>query len=233
MNGLLIAVLVILIGAVLIGYRRGFVRIAFSLVAMLLTIVLVSLVTPHVTNFLKEHTGVYESLAGKCTQAVQLSAQKSAEEETNIEGEDQTISGIRLPALWVNQILDKTGSSIDQALTDSGVYRTVGEYLADWVLRGIAFFVAFILVSIALRFVVGILDILTKLPVLKGVNHLLGGAAGLLQGLLIIWLLLFLTAIACTTKLGQTMLDCIGESRFLTFLYQHNGLLYFFNLVFR
>ena len=232
MNGLLIAVLVILIGAVFIGYRRGFVRIAFSLVAMLLTIVLVSLATPHVTSFLKDHTGVYESLTEKCTQAVQLSAQKNAEEQQDSLKGEQEVSGIQLPALWVDQILEKTGSSIDHALEESGAYRAVGEYLADWILRGIAFFVAFILVSIVLRLVVGLLDILTKLPVIKGVNHLLGGAAGLLQGLLIIWMLLFLVAIACTTRLGQTMLDCIGRSAFLTFLYQHNGLLYFFNLVF-
>ena len=232
MNILLIAVLVIFIGSVFIGYRRGFVRIAFSLVTMLLTIVLVSLVTPHVTDFLKEHTGVYDSLAEKCTQAVQLSARNSAEEQPDTTEGEQELSGLQLPALWVDQILEKTGSSIDQALTESGAYRAVGEYLADWIFRGIAFFVAFILVTIVLRLVVGLLDILTKLPVLKGLNHLLGSVMGLLQGLLIIWLLLFLVAIACTTKVGQTMLGYIGQSQFLTFLYQHNGILYFFNLVF-
>lgn len=232
MNGLLIAVLVIFIGSIIVGYWRGFVRIAFSLVAMLLTIVLVSLITPHVTNFLKENTSIYAGLAEKCSQAVRLSAEKEADNRTDaVEGE-QELAGIQLPALWVRQILEKTGNTIDQTMEESGIYRVIGEYLADWILRGIAFFVAFILVSIVLKLVVGLLDILTKLPVIKGVNHLLGGVAGLAQGLLIVWLLLFLVAIACTTRMGQTMMGYIGESEFLTFLYQHNGILYFFNLVF-
>ena len=233
MNGLLIAVLVIIVGCILLGYWKGFVKIAFSLVTMLLTIVLVSWVTPYISDFLKENTGIYETLVEKCTDTIQLSAAENTEnsiEETL--NEDSTIGGIQLPGLWVEQIMEKAGDSVNQVLEGNGIYRMVGEYIADWILRGVAFFVAFILVFIALRVVFGLLNIVAKLPLLKSLNKLLGAVAGLLQGMVIVWLLLFLVAIACTSQLGQSALRCINESAFLTFLYQHNGILYLFNLVF-
>lgn len=230
MNGLLIAVLAIIIGCILWGYWKGFVKIAFSLVTMLLTIVLVSWVTPYISDFLKENTSVYETLVEKCTDAIQLSAKEDV--KNNIADTEDTIGGIQLPRLWVEQIMEKAGDSVDQVMEERGIYRMAGEYIADWILRGAAFFVAFILVFIALRVVFGLLNIVAKLPLLKSLNRLLGGVAGLLQGMVIVWLLLFVVAIACTSQLGQSALRCIDKSAFLTFLYQHNGILYLFHLIF-
>ena len=264
MNILTIAVLLILIGFMIWGYWRGFIRIAFSLVVMLLTIVLVSWATPYLSDFLKENTSLYEDLAVSCSTKIQavaegggssgadgeaqepdggsLGADGEAQEpgggSSSADGEAQepgggsagpeTLEGLQLPSLWMEQLLDRAG----QTLEDSGIYRQAGEYIADLILRGVAFFAAFLLVTILLRFAVGILDILAKLPVIKGVNRLLGGLAGLLQGLLLVWLLLLLTAIACTSQLGQTLIGEIQESAFLSYLYNHNAILYLFSSFF-
>lgn len=245
MNGFLIAVLIILIGSMIWGYWKGFIRIAFSLVAMILMIVLVSWATPYITDFLKENTTIYEDLAETCSRKIQISAEETIEnkiEETGQHIENKAnngdaeakngIDGILLPEVWIEQILEKTGDTLNQVIEESELYHQAGEYMADWVLKGISFFAAFILVSIVLKFVIGMLDIVAKLPLIKGANRLLGGVAGLLQGLIIVWLLLFLVAIACTSQLGKTMLQYINDSAFLTYLYQHNGILYFFQYMF-
>lgn len=234
MNGLLIAVLVILIGATVIGYWRGFVRIAFSLIAMILMIVLVSWFTPYVTDFFKENTSIYEELAEKCARKIQESAETQAQNSadyTGEAGEAGSLAGIQLPEIWTEQILQKAGAAVNQLTEESGIYQAAGAYIADWVIRGISFFAAFFLIAILLRLVVGLLDIVARLPVIKGVNRLLGGAAGFLQGLLVVWLLLFLITIACTSQLGQTMLGYVRDSELLTYLYQHNGILYFLNFM--
>lgn len=232
MNVLLIAVLIILIGCIVWGYWKGFIRIAFSLVTMVLTIALVAWVTPYISDFLKDKTNIYEDLVENCSKTIQLSAEKNADGNAEELKENNSIDGIPLPQIWVEQILEKAGNSVDQVMEENGIYRQVGEYIAEWILRGMAFFVAFILVSIVLKLVVGLLDVVAKLPLIKGANHLLGAAAGLVQGMLIVWLLLFLIAIACTSQLGQAALRSVNESAILTYLYQHNGILYFFNLVF-
>ncbi len=234
MNIFLIAVLIILIGSMIWGYCKGFIRIAFSLVSMILMIVLVSWATPYITDILKEKTSIYEDLADKCSSKIQETAELKIEDELDEEESagKETLEDVQLPKLWVEQILEKAGDTVSQAVEESGIYRHAGEYMADWVLRGIAFFAAFCLVGIFLKFAVGMLDIVTKLPIIKGVNRLLGGIAGLVQGLLIVWLLMFLVAIACTTELGQTVLAHIEDSEFLTLLYQKNGIMYFFQYMF-
>ena len=250
MNILTIAVLLILIGFMIWGYWRGFIRIAFSLVVMFLTIVLVSWATPYLSDFLKENTSLYEDLAVSCSTKIQAVAEGGGSSGADGEAQEpdggslgadgetqepgggsagpETLEGLQLPSLWMEQLLDRAG----QTLEDSGIYRQAGEYIADLILRGVAFFAAFLLVTILLRFAVGILDILAKLPVIKGVNRLLGGLAGLLQGLLLVWLLLLLTAIACTSQLGQTLIGEIQESAFLSYLYNHNAILYLFSSFF-
>ena len=231
MNVLLIAVLVILLGAVGLGYKRGFIRIAFSLVSMVLVILLVSLVTPPVTGFLKEHTTIYADLSTMCAERIQQSFGQPSDSVGEAAG-GEAIEGLKLPKVWADQLVEKAGGALNQAAEESGVYQYVGDYIADWILRGIVFLTAFVVVSIVLRLVVGLLDLVAKLPLIKGANKLLGSAAGLVQGLLIVWVLFFLIAVACTSRLGQTLLGNIEDSAFLTFLYEHNGLLYLFHFIF-
>lgn len=233
MNGFFIAALIIIIGSMVWGYWRGFVRIAFTLVSMILVIVLVSWATPYMADFLKENTSIYESLAQKSAQQIQAAAENTMQntlENTNSPGGIQ-MEGMNLPKLWAEEFLNKTGGVIQEVAEDSGIYQQAGEYIADWALRGIAFFVAFFLISILLKLVVGLLDIVTKLPLIKGLNRFFGGVAGLLLGLLIVWLLLFLVAITCTSQWGRIALGYINDSPFLSFLYHNNGILYLLHYI--
>lgn len=238
MNIFLIVVLIILAASMIWGYWRGFVRITFSLVAMILMIVLVSWATPYITDFLKANTTIYENLVERCAQEIQDTAEEGMAntiEDTagDLASETKKVSdNIQLPQLWVEQIMEKVGVTVSQNMENSGVYRQIGEYIADWILRGISFFAAFLLTAIFLKLIVGLLDIIAKLPLIKGVNRLLGGVAGLVQGIVIVWLLLFFVTIACTTQFGMSIQQYINESKILTYLYQHNGIIYFINYVF-
>lgn len=232
MNGLLIAVLVVLLCFAISGYRRGFLRLAFSLVSMVVTIVLVSVVTPHVTGFLKENTSIYEELVEQCARRVQISAEENVEQNLEDGAETQeAVEGLKLPQVWVEKILEKTGSTVNQFVDETGIHRMVGEYLGDWILKGIAFMATFILVSILLKFVIGLLDIIAKLPIIKGINKVLGIVAGLAQGLMVVWLLMFLLAVACTSQVGQQMLVYVEENTILTFLYENNIILHFLSFM--
>ena len=206
----------------------------FSLASMILAIVLVSWITPYVADFLKENTDVYNDLTINCTNTIRQSMENSIGEATeSIVKEDEPVSsgGIHLPEVWLESILEKTDNTMNQVLDKSGLYEVAGGYIAERILQGIAFFVSFVLVFIVLRLVVGLLDIVGKLPVIKGTNRFLGAITGLIQGFLLVWLLLFLVAVACTSRVGQMLTGYIRESAFLTWMYQHNGILYFLNYI--
>lgn len=234
MNLLLIVMLIVVAGFIIWGYWRGFVRIAFSLVSMILVIVLVSWTAPYLTDYLKENTNIYENLTEKCSRQIQHVAESAIQNtgEETVAGDETQVDGILLPKIWVQELLAKAGDAVEDTMESTGLYHQAGAYLADWALKGIAFFAAFFLVSIVLRLVVGLLDIVTKLPLIKGVNRFLGGAAGLVQGILVVWLFLFLVAVACTSAFGQLMLGYVKESAILSYLYENNGVLYLFHIIF-
>ena len=52
------------------GFRRGFVRKFASMVSLVVSIVLVSALLPHITQFLKERTPVYSYITEQCQKAV-------------------------------------------------------------------------------------------------------------------------------------------------------------------
>lgn len=232
-NIFFIVVLVILAAFMIWGYWRGFIRVAFSLVALIVMMVLVSWLSPYTNRFLQEHTSLQAQITEKCVVMIQEMTQENL--QSNAQGlldEAGTREGIQLPSQWSEFLVQKTAGVMDEVLEDTGIYQQAGVYLADLILRGISFLLTFILIAIALKIVIHLLDLIARLPVIKGVNRLFGAVAGLVEGLLVVWLLLFIVTLACTSQWGQQAMNSIHQSQLLTFLYQHNGIVYIVNRIF-
>ncbi len=190
-----------------------------SLVSVLLILVAVAWLTPKVSSYIMEHTSAYTYLTDKCAQMVQRSAE---EKDTTEETLDDNLSGLGLPSVLVKQISKKAGDTLQQKISESGIYVYVGGCIAEWILLAIAFLVTFVLVSVAFSVFMFLLKIVDKLPVFHGANHFLGATLGLVQGLLLVWLILFLIMLLYATNLGQTLLACVEESVILRTLYGVN-----------
>ncbi len=63
---------------------------------------------------------------------------------------------------------------------------------------------------------------MTRLPILRGVNRMCGGALGFVKGICIVWLFFLVVAICSNTEIGSQLLSMIKESPILTFLYESN-----------
>ncbi len=66
MNWMLIIVIVIFLFAIFRGWRRGLLRLLFSLVSIIVLIALFSWLNPYISSFLKDHTGIYERIETWC-----------------------------------------------------------------------------------------------------------------------------------------------------------------------
>ena len=152
-------------------------------------------------------------------------AQESEEKETVLEN-----YGITLPEHIEESLIGKIQKGADYTLEKSGIYEEMAREMADFINYGIAFFAALIICAILMHFLQDMLDIVSKIPILKGVNKTLGVAAGLLQGLIIIWLFFYLLTLFQNVGWGEMLLSMIQESRFLTVLYENNILLYIITL---
>lgn len=134
--------------------------------------------------------------------------------------------GIRLPKSIEEKIFGNVEKGADGVLETSGVYKAMAEPLAQLAVDGIAFFVSLIVCAIILHLIGGVLDIASELPVIKGINQVLGLGAGLLYGLLLVWLFFYFVAVMQAFPFGQSLLAVIQQSEFLTALYEDNMLAY-------
>lgn len=229
MNWVLIIVLLTLAFGILHGYHKGFLRIAYSLVAWLIALAFVSWVTPYVNQFLLDNTGIYEQVEVYCEEWVRESAAEQIETETGQAASEAGIGrqeladlGIKLPDTLLDEILDKTSGAADEFLEQTGVYTQIARGLAGFVVQGIAFVAALVLAGLMLGIIQELLGVVSRIPVLKGVNRLLGTFAGAIQALLIIWTVFYIIALCSAGDTGRVLIAYIYESPFLTFLYENN-----------
>ena len=228
MNALLIIVGIVFLLSVIIGYKRGLVKIIASLLATLVCIVLVFLISPSVSRWIQESTPLKETVKNKCIELL-LPDETTGEEalQTEIPREQQIsmIEGADIPDVIQKMLLENNNSEVYTALGVQTFGEYIGAYVAKVIADILAFLITFIAVFIIVRIVLGMLNIVDKIPLVGGANHLVGGILGAGIGILIIWILFIVITLLYNTSFGMACMKGISESEILTKLYDSNILL--------
>lgn len=222
MNWVLVVVLFILAISAGLGYSKGGLRIAYSLVSWVIVLVFVSWATPHVKFYLLENTVVYEKVEAHCEKIVCQSAEEQIDALQSEKEAELAQLSFNIPETVWNRILEKTSDEAGDFLEENGVYKKVAEGLAAFVVEGIAFLITLVFAWLLVYIVSQILGIVAHIPIIKGVNRFLGLFAGAIYGLLLVWLIFYITALGGTGEMGKIIVSYIYESPFLTFLYENN-----------
>lgn len=160
-----------------------------------------------------------------------LNSKKQEMQEAIEEAEiprDMQIEAIRnadIPDIFKSLLTTNNNSEIYKQLGVETFAQYVGSFLSKMIINIIAFLSTFLLVTIIFRAVVFALDIVAELPGLGVVNHLLGGVAGMLGAMLIVWTLYVAMTLLFTTAIGKDMFRMIQESGFLKTLYVYNPIM--------
>ena len=228
MHMLLVVVLVILAGFGLHGYIRGMVRVVFSLLAVFLTIGFATLLTPYIFEFFQTQTPLYDTFQEKCTEYLQDRAEEVLyQDNEKTDGKrkkknDLTILGIKAPKELQDFLAENSAEQAVDLFQNTGLYKKVGKFLAEQILQRGAWVLSFILISIAMMILIHLLDLVSKLPGVNGINHLGGLVIGLVQGLVVVWILFLFVILLQDSEWGQQMLNSIQENFFLKLLYENN-----------
>lgn len=228
LNVLLIVVAIIFLLSILIGYKKGLIKLVASLVSTVICIVLVMLISPSVSKWIQESTPLKETVQNKCVEW--LMPDTTMEEEvlqTELPREEQItlIEGAQLPEIFQRMLLENNNNEVYMALGVETFGEYIGAYIAKVIADVLAFLVTFVVVFIIIRIVIGMLGIIDKLPLIGGANHLAGAAVGAGMGILIIWILFIVITLLYNTSFGAACLANISESKILTMLYENNILM--------
>ena len=208
-----LAVLVLLAFSMVDGYQKGFVKEVVSAFLVLISVVMVWLINPYVNQFIRENTAVYEKI------------QTSSESF-------ELISSMNLPELLQKGIAENNTASVYQQLAANTFAEYISGYLANVAVNCLSFLVSYILSSILIHVLAYALDLLTKLPVICGVNKLAGAAIGGGKCIIFVWVGMLVLTVLCNTEIGQKGLGLIREDTVLNFLYGKNIFIRIFTGIF-
>ena len=193
---------------VFICYKKGLVKLAVGLIAVLVSVILAVLLYKPVSNIIINNTELDEKIKSAITENF------VNEEETTEETEDNGF--MKYIEKYVEDPVNKTKNEI--VIEASGVIATK---LID-IIAMVSIFIVARLVLILLTFVT---DMITSLPILKQFNELGGILYGLIKALLIIYVLLAIAFFIVYTTGSTGLADAIANSFITKFFYNNNLLL--------
>ncbi len=217
MNILLIIVAAIFLIAAVIGYKKGFIRIAASLATTIITIVLVVALAPTASKFIVKTFPIEDMVREKVT--ILSDGNVSKEEQITF------IESTELPEALQQLLLANNNKEIYENLGVATFSDYVAKYLASLIANVVSYIILWIIVSVAVRLLVGALKFIDKIPLVGTVNRVAGAVAGLVHALIIVWSLFLIITLAYNTEIGKLCFDNITASPILTKLYDNNILM--------
>lgn len=98
----------------------------------------------------------------------------------------------------------------------------IADDLSIEIVYGIAFFLAFIGIGIFLKVTHFIVRVIERIPVIRGINKLLGIVPGAAIYFIVIWLIMYFAEISQASEWGSWVMEQINNSEYLYFLYDRN-----------
>ena len=197
-----------LIAFTVMGAHRGFFRTVAGLLAVILALVGAQLFTswaaPHVSGVLQPaierrvEKKVDAALGGDTItpQEPQIGASRpDSETQDQKEAEEESEIQRLLRAIGVDeQLFQRLGESAREKVRDTGVTvaTAVVQSVAESVIRALLFLLSFAVFLLLLKLLAKVLDLALKLPVLRSMNGLAGAAVGLVEGVLAVFLAVWL-----------------------------------------
>lgn len=227
MNWLSVLILAIPVLCFFYGIQRGMVRTAFSVFSLIVTLILGSIITPFVSDFLKNEVPVYDLLQEKCEESISETLEATLNEQMDRETQNLFISELSLPE-ELKQVLIRNNNveGYNRLLAQS-----FGEYLshsiAQMTIGVISLILTFIVISILMNILCGILDGIFSLPILSFINRAGGAVLGVLQGIFVIWIIFLVITLFWDTSWAKEATIMIQENSITEYLYQNNMLLRF------
>ena len=222
MNWLLILVLVVFVGCAMNGRRRGFIKTVFTLFSTIVALLLTMWISPIVSKQVQNNDKVIGYVTEKVSKVVKF-------KDMGNKKSDQVnfIDKLVLPKTMRNTLIKNNNADSYGAMAVDSFEDYVSNAIARIIINAAVFLLIMLIVTIGLAVLSQALNIISKLPIINGLNKTAGLFAGLLHGVIIIWIgCIFLTMLS-STNLGQEMFKQINESPFLGTIYNNNLLLNF------
>ena len=222
-NYLFIAIVALIVYMTVRGYRKGFLRIVVSFIGTIVIVIAAREAAPYVTDYLYNNTDAYE----KIELGIEEMFKDANEKYDNSIPENQvkTIDLYNVPDSLKNSLIVNNTTQMYKTLVVDVFEDYVSRYLANTAIKAAGFVLAFIVLIIAFRLLLSFVNIISRIPIIRGINQFIGGCIGFIESLIIVWVFFFVAVMFIGNESGSYIFRMIADSEFLTLLFNTNILL--------
>lgn len=195
-----LCILIIIALSTFIGFKKGFIKVAFRLISFILALIIALVLYKPVSNFINNYTPIPNKIESK----IESRISSSNKEETN-----------NLVANYYKNIRNISTTVIAKNITNSIVNIS-------------AILIVFLLSRLLLMFLRISTDLIAKLPLIKQFNHIGGFIYGLLAGFFIIYLFFTIITLLAPIIDLNNIIKLINSSIIANIMYNNNILFMFF-----
>ncbi|WP_373722486.1 CvpA family protein [Bacteroides heparinolyticus] len=205
----------------LYGHKKGFFRLAVSMLSLLLTLAISSILFPSLHGFVKEKTGIESGIHQMLLDNIGME-NISGDAVQDSRGQEEAIATLHIPKDMKKNISENNRSAIYELLGVEDFKEYVSKYISNVVLNIIVFVITCVLVWIILHILMEVLDVFAKIPVIHGLNQIAGAVLGLANGLMILWIIFLFIGAMSGTSWGAMLMESITKSSILSFIFDNN-----------
>ncbi len=211
-----LAILVILILSVVLGFKKGFLKTLTGLLALVLSIVFAVALYPHAIKIMMK-TPVYDVVYQNTFNMIE-----PPKTDVGVLTEFG-IGKLNLPQSFTKQLEE----NVDH--TSETIAETVADMVAAAAVKLVSMLAVFLIVRLLLFLITALAGFIKKLPLIGWGDSLLGALFGLFRGLLIVYVLLAFVTFAASMAPESAPIRAIKYSKFAKVLYHDNVILDFIN----
>lgn len=228
MNYMDIATIVIFAVFGYFGFKTGFTKMALHVVSQFAVIILTYMINPIFSKMLRS-TPIFDTLKDSIISNLGID---NIADQVSRQAQTSLINSLQLPDFLKTALFDNNNPQVYKVLDVNAVSDYIGGYLANIIINIISFIIIYLAFTVFFIFISKSLKIVSKLPIIKHLNKTLGLAAGLLQGLIVIWVLFVILTMLLPKQSTLSIFNELSNSIIAIKLYDSNILLNFILQVF-
>ena len=214
-----------LIGMMLDGHRRGFLRLTVSALALILTTLFARVALPSTAGFLAKNAGLQTAAEHYVSQKIGLDT-VTDRQTADSAGQDRVIENLPIPENFKQGLRENNTTEAWQAIGATGFQQYAADFLGRTLLNYLGFTLLFLLFRMLLYCIFRFLNLFTSLPVIHGMNQIAGAVLGLAEGLFLLWLGFLVLNLFQYTPFGSGLMEQLEATPWVYFLYRNNLLLH-------
>jgi uncharacterized membrane protein required for colicin V production len=222
MNWLLIVVVVVLAGYAIYGRQRGFIRTVFTLFSTILSLILTLSISPAISKEIQKNDKIMGMVTERVSEVINFS-----DLGNKITDQVNFIDKLPLPGSLRHTLVENNTADVYKAMGVKSFNDYISNSVSRIIINAAVFVIIMLIVTIALALLCEALNIISKLPLLNGLNKTAGLLAGLIHGIIVVWIGFIIITMFGSTSFGQDIFKLINENTFLSLIYNNNLLLRF------